>query len=37
MTLITLPFTKVADAKVYMKEYGIGIPIIDEEHRLKNV
>jgi IMP dehydrogenase len=31
-----LPLTaKVADAKA-MKEYGIGgIPIIDEEHRLK--
>jgi IMP dehydrogenase len=33
----TLPLTaKVADAKNAMKEYGIGgIPIIDEEHRLK--
>jgi IMP dehydrogenase len=33
---VTLPLTKVADAKNAMKEYGIGgIPIIDEEHRLK--
>jgi IMP dehydrogenase len=35
----TLPLTaKVADAKNAMKEYGIGgIPIIDEEHRLKGI
>jgi IMP dehydrogenase len=36
---VTLPLTaKVADAKNAMKEYGIGgIPIIDEEHRLKGI
>jgi IMP dehydrogenase len=36
---VTLPLTaKVADAKNAMKEYGIGgIPIIDEEHRLKEL
>jgi IMP dehydrogenase len=34
---VTLPLTaKVADAKNAMKEYGIGIPIIDEEPIKRN-